>query len=69
MFINIDNDGKVLSAGYGIGWSGYPVTGMVPEDFMDMFALGKYVGRIVNNSAEIHAVAGWVPPSRSLVNI
>ncbi len=47
MNININTDGTILSAGYGLGWLGYPPSAPLPADFMDTFALGKYQGRIV----------------------
>jgi len=42
MRINYDTDGNILSAGYGLGWSGIEYTDPLPADFMDTFALGKY---------------------------
>jgi hypothetical protein len=42
MRINYDTDGDILSAGYGLGWSGIEYTDPLPADFMDTFALGKY---------------------------
>jgi hypothetical protein len=62
MHIHIDNDGNILSAGYGLGWLGLPPAAPVPADFMDTFALGKYKGRIVGDAVEVYAVPGWVPP-------
>jgi hypothetical protein len=62
MKINYDNDGNILSAGWGLGWSGIEYTDPLPADFMDTFALGKYKGRVVGDTVEVYAVPGWVPP-------
>lgn len=62
MHIHIDQDGNILSAGYGLGWLGLPPSAPLPADFMDTFALGKYKGRVVNDAIEVYEVPGWVPP-------
>ena len=62
MHIHIDTDGTILSAGYGLGWLGYPPSAPLPADFMDTFALGKYKGRLAGETVEVYAVPGWVPP-------
>jgi hypothetical protein len=62
MHIHIDEDGNILSAGYGLGWLGLPPSAPLPADFMDTFALGKYKGRVVNDAIEVYEVPGWGPP-------
>jgi hypothetical protein len=62
MHIHIDEDGNILSAGYGLGWLGLPPSAPLPADFMDTFALGKYKGRVVNDAIEVYEVPGWVSP-------
>ena len=47
MRINYNTDGDILSAGYGLGWSGIEYTDPLPADFMDTFALGKYKAKMV----------------------
>lgn len=62
MHIHIYEDGTILSAGYGLGWLGYPPSAPLPADFMDTVSLGKYKGRLAGETVEVYAVPGWVPP-------
>lgn len=62
MRIAIGSNGRILTAGYGAGWEGLEVVGLVPDDFMQSFTLGKYIGQQDGSEARIVAVPGWVSP-------
>ncbi len=61
--INIDENGRILSAGMGAGWLGYEYNLLLPEDFFNTYALGKYIGVVTDGVLSIVEVAGWVAPT------
>ena len=69
MKINFDSAGKILSVGNGFCFSGEEYGGVLPDDFMITFGLGKYGVVIIDGKIEIQEIENWVVPIFSTMEL